>query len=85
MNNALIYNPAGWLDQFFTDFDKAWVGHKKSFSPAIDIVASGAMAGCGARSGDEVTIVPSRSRPTRRQRPACATAAAFFAWISATC
>jgi HSP20 family protein len=37
MNNALIYNPATWLDQFFTDFDKA-VGHKKSFSPAIDIV-----------------------------------------------
>jgi HSP20 family protein len=38
MNNALIYNPTTWLDQFFTDFDKAWVGHKKSFSPAVDIV-----------------------------------------------
>lgn len=38
MNNALIYNPSTWLDQFFTDFDKAWVGHKKSFSPAVDII-----------------------------------------------
>jgi HSP20 family protein len=38
MNNAILYNPANWLDQFFTDFDKAWTGHKKSFSPAVDIV-----------------------------------------------
>lgn len=38
MNNAILYNPNTWLDQFFTDFDKAWVGHKRSFSPAVDIV-----------------------------------------------
>lgn len=37
MNNA-VYNPSTWLDQFFTDFDRAWVGHKKSFSPPVDIV-----------------------------------------------
>lgn len=41
MNNAILYNPTPWLDQFFTDFDKAWVGHKKSFSPAVDIVEEG--------------------------------------------
>ena len=33
MNNAILYSPANWLDQFFTDFDKAWTGHKKSFIP----------------------------------------------------
>src|SRR4051794_21286039 len=38
MNNGIIYNPSTWLDQFFTDFDKSWAGHKKSFSPAVDIV-----------------------------------------------
>ncbi len=37
MNNALAYNPSKWLDQFFTDFDKAWT-NKNDFAPAVDIV-----------------------------------------------
>jgi len=37
MNNSLVYSPAKWLDQFFTDFDKALVT-KSGFAPAVDIV-----------------------------------------------
>ena len=37
MYNATAYNPANWLDQFFTDFDKAWV-NKNDFAPAVDIL-----------------------------------------------
>lgn len=37
MNNAIVYNPSKWLDQFFTDFDKAWVD-KHDFAPAVDVV-----------------------------------------------
>lgn len=37
MSNALVYNPAKWLDQFFNDFDAGWSA-KRSFSPAVDIV-----------------------------------------------
>ena len=36
MYNATVYNPAKWLDQFFTDFDRAAV--KNDFAPAVDIV-----------------------------------------------
>lgn len=39
MNNA-VYSPATWLDQFFTDFDRAVVSGgvaKRAFHPAIDI------------------------------------------------
>lgn len=32
------YSPATWLDQFFTDFDKAVGTAKRSFYPAVDIV-----------------------------------------------
>ena len=39
MNNSQIYSPANWLDQFFTDFDKAWVpGGKGNFAPAVDVM-----------------------------------------------
>lgn len=31
------YSPATWLDQFFSDFDRAAVA-KRSFHPAVDIV-----------------------------------------------
>jgi HSP20 family protein len=37
MNNALVYNPAKWLDQFFNDFD-AGLPAKQGFAPAVDIV-----------------------------------------------
>lgn len=37
MYNASVYNPAKWLDQVFTDFDKAWTA-KNDFNPAVDIV-----------------------------------------------
>ena len=37
MYNATAYNPANWLDQFFTDFDKAWTA-KNDFAPSVDIV-----------------------------------------------
>lgn len=37
MNNAIVYNPSKWLDQFFTDFDKAWVD-KNDFAPAVDVL-----------------------------------------------
>ncbi len=37
MSNALVYNPAKWLDQFFTDFDSNLTA-KPGFSPAVDIV-----------------------------------------------
>ena len=37
MNNALVYNPAKWLDQFFNDFDSAGSA-KQGFAPAVDIV-----------------------------------------------
>lgn len=37
MNNALVYNPGTWLDQFFTDFDKGWA-RKNDFAPAVDVV-----------------------------------------------
>jgi HSP20 family protein len=37
MNNALVYNPAKWLDQFFTDFDSNGSA-KQGFAPAVDIV-----------------------------------------------
>jgi HSP20 family protein len=37
MNNAIVYNPAKWLDQFFTDFDNTWTT-KNDFAPAVDIV-----------------------------------------------
>lgn len=37
MNNAIVYNPSQWLDQFFTDFDRAFTA-KKDFAPAVDIV-----------------------------------------------
>jgi len=37
MSNALVYNPAKWLDQFFNDFDSTWAG-KEGFAPAVDIV-----------------------------------------------
>lgn len=37
MNNALVYNPAKWLDQFFNDFDST-VAAKSGFAPAVDIV-----------------------------------------------
>jgi HSP20 family protein len=37
MNNALVYNPAKWLDQFFNDFDSSLSG-KQGFAPAVDIV-----------------------------------------------
>lgn len=32
------YSPATWLDQFFTDFDKAVGSAKRGFYPAVDIV-----------------------------------------------
>lgn len=32
------YSPATWLDQFFTDFDKAVGASKRGFYPAVDIV-----------------------------------------------
>ena len=40
MNNSLAYSPARWLDQFFTDFDKAAhiANAKNDFAPAVDIV-----------------------------------------------
>ena len=40
MNNSLAYNPARWLDQFFTDFDKSvhTAYAKNDFTPAVDIV-----------------------------------------------
>jgi HSP20 family protein len=37
MNNALVYHPATWLDQFFTDFDKGYA-RKNDFTPAVDVV-----------------------------------------------
>ena len=37
MNNALVYSPTKWLDQFFTDFDKGW-SNKNDFAPAVDII-----------------------------------------------
>jgi HSP20 family protein len=37
MNNALVYHPATWLDQFFTDFDKGYA-RKNEFAPAVDVV-----------------------------------------------
>lgn len=37
MNNTIVYNPATWLDQFFTDFDKGWA-RKNDFAPAVDVV-----------------------------------------------
>ena len=37
MNNALVYHPATWLDQFFTDFDKGYA-RKNDFAPAVDVV-----------------------------------------------
>ena len=37
MTNA-NYSPATWLDQFFTDFDKAVGVNRRSFNPAVDIV-----------------------------------------------
>lgn len=33
----MIYSPATWLDQFFTDFDKASGNSKVNFKPAVDI------------------------------------------------
>lgn len=39
MNNA-VYSPATWLDQFFTDFDRAVVTGgvaKRAFHPPVDI------------------------------------------------
>lgn len=39
MNNAILYhNPSNWLDQFFTDFDKALGPNRSGFAPAVDIV-----------------------------------------------
>lgn len=37
MNNALVYNPAKWLDQFFNEFDNGFTA-KTGFAPAVDIV-----------------------------------------------
>ncbi|MDB5103118.1 MAG: hypothetical protein JWP91_807 [Fibrobacteres bacterium] len=37
MNNAIVYSPNKWLDQFFSDFDQAWTTQKQ-FTPAVDIV-----------------------------------------------
>ena len=37
MSNALVYNQAKWLDQFFSDFD-ASLPAKQGFAPAVDIV-----------------------------------------------
>ncbi len=37
MNSSLAYSPARWLDQFFTDFDKA-DATKNDFAPAVDIL-----------------------------------------------
>jgi HSP20 family molecular chaperone IbpA len=37
MSNALVYNPAKWLDQFFSDFDSN-LSTKQGFAPAVDIV-----------------------------------------------
>ncbi|HKP97007.1 MAG TPA: Hsp20/alpha crystallin family protein [Fibrobacteria bacterium] len=37
MNNSIVYSPSKWLDQFFTDFDKAFTA-KNDFAPAVDIV-----------------------------------------------
>lgn len=39
MNNAILYNnPSNWLDQFFTDFDKAVGPNRGGFAPRVDIV-----------------------------------------------
>jgi HSP20 family protein len=44
MNNGTVYNTANWLDQFFTDFDKALGSNTKvssksgTFHPAVDIL-----------------------------------------------
>ena len=37
MNNSLVYNPAKWLDQFFSDFDSNGSA-KRGFAPAVDVV-----------------------------------------------
>ncbi|MDB5049817.1 MAG: hypothetical protein JWO30_2888 [Fibrobacteres bacterium] len=37
MNNSIVYSPTKWLDQFFTDFDRALTA-KNDFAPAVDIV-----------------------------------------------
>jgi HSP20 family molecular chaperone IbpA len=37
MNNTIAYNPRIWLDQFFTDFDKASSNTSVTFKPAVDI------------------------------------------------
>lgn len=37
MNNTIAYNPRTWLDQFFTDFDKASSNTSVTFKPAVDI------------------------------------------------
>jgi HSP20 family protein len=37
MNNSIVYSPNKWLDQFFTDFDRAFTA-KNDFAPAVDIV-----------------------------------------------
>lgn len=36
--NQANYSPATWLDQFFTDFDKAVGVTKRSFYPSVDVV-----------------------------------------------
>ncbi len=39
MTNSHVYNPATWLDQFFSDFDKVAVGNTKgNFNPNVDIL-----------------------------------------------
>lgn len=44
MTNGIVYNSANWLDQFFTDFDKALGSNARgtyknaSFHPAVDIL-----------------------------------------------
>lgn len=38
MKNAIVYNPAKWLDQFFNDFDRPWTSPKNEFYPAVEIL-----------------------------------------------
>ena len=38
MHNSIVYNPAAWLDQFFSDFERSPGSSKGNFRPAVDIL-----------------------------------------------